>query len=349
MSPQYQDFTIEDFIADEYFYRWVVSPDEESARFWEKFIQEHPEKQSDIARAISFINNLHIDTDLPSDVQVEQSLQRNLSRIQSLETMPSISPKKRRVASVFAQYAAAAILAAVIATLSFYYWNSKPLTIEVITGVNEIKNVVLPDSSVITLNGSSSLTYSGNFGEANKREVWLDGEAFFNVRNLSRERKEPVSFVVHSGDLNVEVLGTSFNVKKTGVATNVTLNTGKIRISVNDDPSASLLMNPGDFMQYSPTERKIVKKQVKAELYSVWKDDKYVLNDLSLAEIAHFIEDSYGYEVKISDSMLARSRMSGTLRTSDAEAVLSTISFVLDLDVVKRDNMIIFQPKQKIK
>src|SRR5690606_22071977 len=68
--------------------------------------------------------------------------------------------------------------------------------------------MLLEDGTKVWLNADSKLTYSRNFAQGDLREVFLDGEAFFEV--VSNPQKP---FVVHTSALNIKVLGTSFNVK----------------------------------------------------------------------------------------------------------------------------------------
>jgi ferric-dicitrate binding protein FerR (iron transport regulator) len=198
---------------------------------------------------------------------------------------------------------------------------------------------VLPDSSEVTLNALSHISYASDIQNANDREVWLEGEAFFNVKHIETNEK-PTRFIVHSGDMNIEVLGTTFNVKKFGTVTNVSLNTGKIKIALKDDPNTTINLQPGDFISYSAKEKRILKKQVKAELYSVWKEEKIELDNMPLSEIAGMLQDAYGYTIEISNKKLANSKVSGTLHLKDEATLLETLAFTLDIDIVKKENLL---------
>jgi ferric-dicitrate binding protein FerR (iron transport regulator) len=82
-------------------------------------------------------------------------------------------------------------------------------------------------------------------------------------------------------------------------------------------------------------------------LYSLWKEEKLKLNNMPLSEIAVLIEDTYGYKVSFSDNSIKDSRISGTLRTENEEALIKTISVALDIEIIKQDSMLLFHSKTK--
>jgi ferric-dicitrate binding protein FerR (iron transport regulator) len=220
------------------------------------------------------------------------------------------------------------------------------VTVEAVADAGQIRTLVLPDSSVVTLNAGSQLTYKANMQHDSYREVWLDGEAFFDVKHLWKKNL-PQRFIVHTGDMDIEVIGTTFNVKKVGGYTNVSLNTGRIRIGLKDEPNSTIELLPGDFVRYSSREKHIVKKQVKPELFTVWKEEKLSLDNMTVTEIARLLEDAYGYTVNIQDNQLAETKLSGTLQLKDESTLLEALAFTLDIDIIKKDSVLYLQLKNK--
>lgn len=346
MFNDYKEFTTDQFIVDENFQDWVINPGSEHGEFWESFMRSHPEKAQEMAKAIAFIKNLHFSNEYPSLVKVEESLQNNLQRIALLESGDENAPRLLSSRRKKWLYPLAAILVAVLTLAGWHFYINEPVTIEILTGLHEKKSLFLPDSSRIILNENSRLRYPANLNEAGHRQVWLDGEAFFDIVHKEDKNGESL-FTVHSGEVDVEVLGTSFNVNNKTEFTNVTLNHGSIRVSITSDPSSSFFLTPGEFMQYQPSRKKVLKKQVRPELYSLWKEEKLKLNNMPLSEIAVLIEDTYGYKVKFSDNNIKDSRISGTLRTENEEALMETISVALDIEIIKQDSMLLFHSKTK--
>jgi transmembrane sensor len=107
----------------------------------------------------------------------------------------------------------AAIFGGVALTLFLvtqFFGNNEGGKLAVQTEYGKLKQVLLPDSSSIVLNANSKIEYDKNWSKGKRREVWLEGEAFFDVRHLNQDTTQVSTydqFVVHTEDLDVEVLG----------------------------------------------------------------------------------------------------------------------------------------------
>jgi transmembrane sensor len=345
VNQRYLHFTVEDFIADEEFQRWVKSPDPLSDSGWRNWLAENPKQQPIVDQASAFILNLQFNNTVPEVSSIQQSLEKNLRRIAEQES--NLRAKKSKLSRWSGLIAAAIIGVTAIFTYKLFD-NQAPVMVEFVTGPGELKTVQLPDSSTITMNENSSVSYSSSLHQALKREVWMKGEVFFNVKHIESQPGNSRQFVVYSGDLQVEVLGTAFNVKSYRSVTNVSLNTGHIKIGVKDDP-VSVTLQPGDFIQYSETDKKLVKRKVDAGLYSTWKEQKLKLDKMPMREIAQLIQDVYGYKVEISEPVLRESQISGTLPVNDEKTFLEALAFVLDINIIKQDSILTFTSKSKIK
>jgi len=118
-----------------------------------------------------------------------------------------------------------------------------------VTRDGEKKQVVLPDGSKVYLNEKSRLAYKGTWKEADSRRVRLSGEAYFQVEEKTHEGK-PVKFVVATSNLEVEVLGTEFDVQTRMEQTRVFLNSGEVQLKINGR-SGPISMTPGEMVEYS--------------------------------------------------------------------------------------------------
>src|SRR5690554_49281 len=110
----------------------------------------------------------------------------------------------------YSKYAAAVIIALLLGAATYLYVTysaGNPKYTEIVTGNNQvIEEYILPDGSFVTLNSNSTLHFPEKF-EGNIREVFITGEAFFDV---TPDAAKP--FIIHAGNAQVKVLGTSFNV-----------------------------------------------------------------------------------------------------------------------------------------
>src|SRR5690625_4649418 len=101
------------------------------------------------------------------------------------------------------------------------------------TDFGEKKTLRLKDGSEIVLNSNSQLRYNPNIKKGEDIEVWLQGEAYFNIAHFEDERQR--FFTVHTRDGMVQVLGTKFVVNSFGEETQTVLSEGKIKVSAQND------------------------------------------------------------------------------------------------------------------
>jgi ferric-dicitrate binding protein FerR (iron transport regulator) len=339
----YDRYNTEDFITDEYFLQWVRFPDPATEAFWEKWIAAHPHKRQQTDEARAFILGLRFKEHRPAAADVDAALQRNLDMIAALEQEQHAPVMRRRnIRRVWRWAAAAAVTGAVVLAGIQLLKKQRPQLLEYAGYADDVRRVQLPDSSEVILNAGASIAFNNDWQQAGSREVWLKGEAFFDVKQAAAQ-----PFIVHSANMDIDVLGTSFNVREGAAFTNVTLNTGKIKVRFSDLPEKPFYLTPGDFVQYSAKNNRITKKRVNADLYAVWKEEGRQLKDVTLKEIAMYIEDIYGYHVQISSPRLAAEKLSGGLRVKDEKLLLETLSFALNLHIEKRADTLLIQPKHK--
>ncbi len=150
---------------------------------------------------------------------------------------------------------------------------------------------------------------------------------------------------MHTKALNVEVLGTSFDVKERQEGTRVVLTTGKVKLNLPDSPEqAEIYMAPRDLVEISKADRKISKKVVNPEHYSAWRNKTILLNNTTLAEIAKIIGETYGKSVHFEDPQLAETILNGTaLPTNNLQTLLEALSTTLDVEVVQQKETILFK------
>ncbi len=343
MNNRYLHFTVEDFIADEAFQQWVREPAGETADLWQKWLLDNPGKRGEVHEASVFINHLSISTNFPSNQKVDSLFAKTLSQIEALEntgTARKLQGNRRTKHLVFTAFAVLIVSLLYV----FVFKTAQRVTIQEIAANNKIRTILLPDSTEIILNKKSSIKYLSDLANSETREVWLDGEAYFDVRHLE-EKGIATRFIVHVNEMNIEVLGTTFNIKKRNDVYNVSLNTGKINITLKNDASTLVILSPGDFLQYSTIDKNIVRKKVQSELYSDWKREQMVLDNTPLSEIADLIHDIYGYNIVMKNKAIEQEKISGTIMLTDEQTMLQALSYTLNLKISKENNNLIFELK----
>ena len=260
----------------------------------------------------------------------------------------SVAMKSRRSFMFPLKIAAAFILLIGIGISVYYYLDVQNKGVMQITsGYGAIKRVSLPDSSVIVLNGNSNIRFSKKWKEDQPREIWLEGEAFFNVKHLNKTKvvSPGEHFIVHVKNINVEVLGTSFDIRQRRDRTVIVLNSGSIKASYNDGKS-DLLMVPGDMVTFfTKPETPVAKTRTEPGEFSSWTDKKLIVNNTSVKEIFHYLEDTYGKTIRVEDTSIINRRIEGTIMLDNLDDALFVLSKVLNVKIYNNDSTIIIKSK----
>ena len=207
------------------------------------------------------------------------------------------------------KWAAAIVLPICIAFFTYYLVDSSqtvgaPFIVKADKG--DKATIELPDGTNVVLNSASQLSYLNNFGE-NGRRVQLNGEAYFKVAH-----DEKCAFIVQVGDLEVKVLGTSFNVSAYEDAKDVTvvLLEGKVGVYVQ---KMSHIMKPGDKIEYNKATHKITATQVHPSDYIEWTKGNIYFEKESLENIMKTLSRIYDVEIRFDSNKLPNEYFTGTI------------------------------------
>jgi ferric-dicitrate binding protein FerR (iron transport regulator) len=205
------------------------------------------------------------------------------------------------------------------------------------TAYGEIRTVVLPDQSVVTLNANSTLRYNNR----ENREVWMEGEAYFSVKPSVTSKP----FLVHTASkINVEVLGTTFNLVDRHGRMQIVLTSGKVRLHNNNEAT---IMKPGDLVEYKKQVRTTLKQHTDTINYSSWKNNSLHFENASFAELSQLLEDTYGVTVEIRDSSLLQQQFTGTVPGQKIDILLNGLSQLFHLKVTNENNKVIIEKDSK--
>ncbi|MEQ9439253.1 MAG: FecR domain-containing protein [Cyclobacteriaceae bacterium] len=215
---------------------------------------------------------------------------------------------------------------------------------EYTTTYGETRHILLPDSTSVVLNANSRLTVATDWSTALDqqkelvREVWLEGEAFFDVKKLAK----PTRFVVHTDDLKVEVLGTRFDVNSREQKTRVVLDEGKVKLMARNQPE--LVMQPGELVELSGENAQFQKKLVNTDTYLSWRHDELIFEATPMTEIIELLENNYGYEVVIQNEAVKSSMLfTGNVPANNTRLLLQMLSETFNISIVQQEKKIVFQ------
>jgi len=194
---------------------------------------------------------------------------------------------------------------------------------QLITAMGSKGRFVLPDGTVVWLNSESSLIYPEQFINK-KREVTLDGEAYFEVK---RNTEKP--FIVKTGSMNIEVLGTKFNVRnyKGSNSFKTALLKGSVKITGNK-MSRSVILKPNELFCMTKNNLAYTVSKTNAELYANWIKDKLIFDNTRLMDIIISMEGHYNTTITCPSKFANETRLSLTIRNESLEEVLKSISFI---------------------
>lgn len=337
MYHHYKDFRAQDFLTDARFRKWVLSPDDTTDAFWNTFRTLYPQREKELDRARQILQQLHKERRLAPREFIDQDWDK-LSKAIAQAAAP---PQGRR------RYLQPRLVAASISLLlvfALWAWLGMPFNARntFSTAYGETRRLVLPDSSVVVINANSSLSYEEDWEKDETREVWLQGEAYFEVEEKARlsDTGEPlVKFIVHTPELQVEVVGTAFSVNTRSDKTQVTLNSGKV--IVKDKEDAPVTMEPGEQVELDHRERKLVKKKVIPENYNSWKDNKLEFTNMPVSEIIQMLAERYGWQFRVEAGEFLDNRYKGSAPAEKPEVLLRKWEMVYGLKIRKEDNKII--------
>lgn len=209
-------------------------------------------------------------------------------RLEELHTRLD-QPSRRSKFFVSAMRYAAVVTLIIVAGVTLYVRRDRSDNHYIKSAYGEIKTVELPDHSVVTLNGGSSLSYyAASWHE--QRRVKLSGEAYFDVKHVG------TPFVVEDEKALVKVLGTTFSIRSLGNSTQVACLTGKVEVRNLHDAAHSLILTSGNGTRVSGNEKMAVHAIEPGEVAG-WKDHKLYFNNTPLNEVFIELERYFGKKI----------------------------------------------------
>ncbi|WP_407426335.1 FecR family protein [Arcticibacter sp.] len=264
-----------------------------------------------------------------------------------LKTVPDVQPLVPSVVSLRRSRsglwkAAAAIVIIISVSLTIYSRKREirdivdPVRlVRVEVPLGRVRKLELSDGTQVWLNAGSILEYPEKFNRE-KRVLTLEGEAFFQV---SHDAKKP--FIIHSGELNTVVLGTSFNVKTYDDSpAQVSVRSGKVSVAEraadelkggDSEVQRMVVLTKDQQATYLGKEGFNIRKGVPAGEYMGWQEGELVFTGKTLLEMKPVLERWYGVKILMDSKKLASCRMVGSYRQETLKNVLEAMRFALNI------------------
>jgi ferric-dicitrate binding protein FerR (iron transport regulator) len=247
------------------------------------------------------------------------------------------------------RYAAAVILCVSTGLATYLYTrhsypenpvNTAKTTLVVSAEKGQRANVTLPDGTRVWLNSHSQITYPSDYG-VEARSLTLTGEAWFEVAKDSTR-----CFVVTAGEMTVEALGTSFNIKAYQEDTEVvtTLFTGSVRTVVGNKEVKLL---PKQYVSFNRSSRKLTTGYPENISYTaMWRNNELAFESVSLEKIAVLLNRMYNVEVVFTSDKVRKYCFSGVIKNNSLDNVIEIISLTAPITYESKGDTIKLSEKK---
>lgn len=293
----------------------------------DSILQRHPELQV-------FYNQILTHSSEVVDVDIEAAYLTHHSKMM----YPAGASRRYFIGKrplTWALVAATAVLALGLTWL-FVNKNSKQTIVETGTYKDSRSTMTLPDGSIVHLNAKSKVSFAEGF--AKKREVYLEGEAYFEVTH-----NENIPFIVHTGEADIKVLGTKFNVRNYSNEHKMeaTLLTGSIELTLRADTQHRILLKPSEKIivkkndlatKPSATDKDVeltsIKLQDSVVTETSWLNDKMAFYDKPFSEIALDLERQFDVNIEFKNKEVSGYKYTGVYDEDSAEDILKILQMI---------------------
>jgi transmembrane sensor len=375
--------SIEDLLASELFRKWIIDKDEQAAIFWSQWIEQNPARLEWVAAAKAIIETLTNNNDRLSDQQINTEADRIQQKLFSLnpESYADEGPGyleayndgkeqgSKDILFLFnSRYVAGLVATLLLITGVYWYYSNKTEPVSTTNAykafMNETKHksfeynnnsdgeqhIVLSDGSEVVLEKNSRLTYATNFSSG-KREVYLEGNAFFNI---TRNPERP--FIVYTQSIVTKVLGTSFYVKamSSDETARVVVKTGKVSVfkrenfTSNDAGSATLkgmVVTPNQQVVYDIPNEQMNKSLVEKPALAMQEPLPFDFDDTPATDVFKILQAAYGVPVLIDEEVLATCTISASLGNEPFYEKLRIICKIINATYEVIDGTVVINTK----
>lgn len=252
---------------------------------------------------------------------------RNHKKSYSSLTKKKITLYTQKVYHAFTKYAAVFILAFLLGSVSIYFLTNKQSQnyseifnkIEVPYGERSL--ITLYDGTEVWLNSGTTLKYPVVFN-SKERKVYIEGEAYFDVQ---QNKLHP--FIVNSGKLEIEVLGTKFNIcaYPDDEYFFTTLDEGSVKATCNVNRQG-VLLKPGQQAVFSQKANSITQKKVDTDLYTSWKENLLKFENARFEDVIKKMERWYDVKIILDDIINPQEKYTMTIKTESLREMLKVLS-----------------------
>jgi transmembrane sensor len=302
----YTNYELEDFVQDTYFRKWVLGKLAHDDTFWQTWQVAHPKQYEVIEQARILVIAFQCDDMATNPEEVR-------SAIDSILADSKVYPLRAYYQSWAWKIVASLLL---VTGIGFWYFSHQDKVLPEQTSYSKAEINInssprtfrLSDGTMVTLSPKSQLRIDNQFGKS-KREVYLNGEAFFHV---SRNAEKP--FYVYTGNVVTKVLGTSFSIKAFSSDENVSVavHTGKVTVFKQKSSayaphalSEEIILVPNQQAVYQKTGDRLIKTLVENPLVlEQIERNVFDFTDTPIPQVLYELEKAYGVKMVFDEELL---------------------------------------------
>ena len=191
-------------------------------------------------------------------------------------------------------------------------------TILASTSIGENKTITLSDGTKVTLNANTTFSYPEKFSEES-RDVSLQGEAFFDV---AHNPEKPFKVATGNG-MNIQVLGTVFNVKSYPEDQNVetTLVSGKVKV-VEEQNQKTVVLAPSQRATYVKDADKLIVDNVQTTKFTAWREGKLIYDETPIRQVISDLKRKYKVDISVESPGIMDYKYTGEFDNLGIEQIL---------------------------
>lgn len=197
--------------------------------------------------------------------------------------------------------------------------------------------LTLPDGTHVWMNSESSIRFPIRFA-SHERKVELQGQAYFEV---AHDNDRP--FLVWSGNQQIQVLGTQFDLKayQNDETMTTTLVRGRVRINLKNNPEVQQILSPNEQCTFNKTDNSLTKRKIETMSFVSWRSGQLMFENEELGEIMKSLSRWYDVEVVFASERARHMRFTGTLmRYDDISEVVNKIAKTNEIKIHVNENRI---------
>lgn len=360
---QYYNFELEDFIWDPVFRKWILFPTQEQEEFWNHWLQANPHKKELLQRAAEIVKSVSPETIALQENEKQLAIRKIVSKLDE----PTQEKGTRTILQI-PNYALKAVAIFIfLAGLSWIVWTRNQTQsvdytqlvatadeelIEKINNSNEPELIRLQDGSTVKLSPKGKISFPAN--NTSKREVYLSGEAFFDI---AKDPSRP--FFVYADEVVTKVLGTSFLVRSYAgeKEVSVQVKTGKVAVFTRKDPDvkqkqnsaelSGVVIEPNQQIVFVRESVKMTKTLVPSPEIVANGDENYdfEFDDAPASEVFATLCRAYGIEIIYDKNLMNDCPVTARLTDMPLYEKLDLVCKAINATYARMDGRIIIEGK----